>query len=171
VVHTVTLLRWPLQFTHNFLYIACTLFEAISFTELGDPVRWYAFQSAFAFIVWILFLADLALIQQRIREARGTEAAPLYDLILRDQFLNIRWLVPAFLCFFLAGVILTSTWPDFFLRERGHIVIAAFQFIALAGYLVYLLRLFAGIAPLIPIAQAVWQRQATVKPGGQESGL
>ena len=110
------------------------------------------------------------MVQQWVREARGTEAAPLYDLILRDQLLNIRWLVPAFLCFFLAGAILTSTWPDFFLRQRGHIAIAAFQFIALAGYLVYLLRSFAGIAPLILIAQAVWQSQATTKAGGQESG-
>jgi hypothetical protein len=167
VVHTLTLLRWPLQFSHNFLYIACALFEAISFTELADPVRWYAFQTAFAGTVWILFVIDLDLVRQRTREAKDTEAAGLYDRILRDQLLNIRWLVPAFFCLFLAGVILITTWPDFFLQKRGHIVIAAFQFISLAAYLVYLQDSFASLAPLIPIAQAVWRAHATAEPAAR----
>jgi len=169
VVHTLTLLRWPLQFSHNFLYIACTLFEAISFTELGDPVRWYAFQTAFAVAVWFLFVVDLDLVRQRTREAKDTEAASLYDRILRDQLLNIRWLVPAFFCFFLASAILTATWSDFFLQKRGHVVIVTIQFISLVAYLVYLLDSFASLAPLIPTAQAVWRAQATAEACGQES--
>ena len=40
VSHTLTLIRWPLEFGHNFLYIACTLVEAITFTDLTDPLRW-----------------------------------------------------------------------------------------------------------------------------------
>jgi hypothetical protein len=160
VIHTLTLLRWPLQFSHNFLYIACTLFEAISFTELGDPIRWYAFHTVFALTVWILFVVDLDLVRERVREATGTEAARLYDLIQRDQLMNIRWLVPAFFCFFLAAVILIATLPDFFLQRRGHILIGAFQFVSLLGYLIYLLRSFAQLAPLIPMAQAVWRAHA-----------
>ncbi|MGA8659188.1 MAG: hypothetical protein WB586_23910 [Chthoniobacterales bacterium] len=160
VIHTLTLLRWPLQFSHNFLYIACTLFEAISFAELGDPIRWYAFQTVFAVTVWILFIVDLDMVRERVREATGTEAAGLYDLIQRDQLMNIRWLVPAFFCFFLAAVILTVTWPELFLQKRGHVAIGACQFVSLLGYLVYLLRSFARLAPLIPTAQAVWRAYA-----------
>lgn len=37
VLHTLTLIRWPLEFVHNFVYIACTLGEAILFTRLGSP--------------------------------------------------------------------------------------------------------------------------------------
>ena len=66
--HTLTLIRWPLEFRHNFLYIGCTLVEAITFTDLTNPFRWYALSGAFAGTVWILFLADLRLIRQRQAE-------------------------------------------------------------------------------------------------------
>src|ERR1700756_3401033 len=59
MTHTLTLIRWPLEFRHNFLYIACTLIEAITFTNLTDPLRWYAFTGVFAAAAWLLFLADL----------------------------------------------------------------------------------------------------------------
>src|ERR1700675_394284 len=44
MTHTLTLIRWPLEFRHNFLYITCTLIEATLFTDLTDPLRWYAFR-------------------------------------------------------------------------------------------------------------------------------
>ncbi|MFL5541118.1 MAG: hypothetical protein ACJ8J0_19175, partial [Longimicrobiaceae bacterium] len=37
VVHTLTVIRWPLEFVHNFAYIACTLVQAVWFTQLADP--------------------------------------------------------------------------------------------------------------------------------------
>src|SRR6201984_2013897 len=46
VAHTLTLIRWPLEFGHNFFYIACTLVEGVTFTDLTDPLRWYAFNAA-----------------------------------------------------------------------------------------------------------------------------
>ena len=58
--HTLTLIRWPLEFAHNFLYIACTLIEAITFTDLTDPIRWYALSGAFAVAAWSLFLRGSA---------------------------------------------------------------------------------------------------------------
>src|SRR5271157_2546873 len=64
MAHTLTLIRWPLEFAHNFLYFTCTLIEAIIFTDLTDPLRWYAFSAAFAVSTWFLFLADLRLIRQ-----------------------------------------------------------------------------------------------------------
>src|SRR6266566_5043761 len=35
VLHILTVIRWPLEFGHNFLYIACALVEAILFAEPG----------------------------------------------------------------------------------------------------------------------------------------
>src|SRR5258708_29842578 len=35
----LTVIRWPLEFGHNFLYIACALVEAFSFAQLGNPAR------------------------------------------------------------------------------------------------------------------------------------
>ena len=40
ILHTLTLVRWPLEFGHNFLYVACALIEALLFTELSEPRIW-----------------------------------------------------------------------------------------------------------------------------------
>ena len=43
VIHTLALIRWPLEFGHNFFYIACALGEAILATDrvahIGEPSR------------------------------------------------------------------------------------------------------------------------------------
>ena len=41
LIHTLTLIRWPLEFVHNFFYVACTLVEALAFTHLSDPFTWF----------------------------------------------------------------------------------------------------------------------------------
>ena len=35
VLHILTVIRWPLEFGHNFLYIACALVEALRLTILA----------------------------------------------------------------------------------------------------------------------------------------
>src|SRR5205814_10098541 len=69
VIHTLTLIRWPLEFGHNFFYIACALVEAILFTRLDDPLAWFQISAAFAGIVWLLFIYDMRLIHARIAES------------------------------------------------------------------------------------------------------
>src|SRR5262249_48491519 len=72
VAHAFTLIRWPLEFAHNFRYIACTLIEAITFTNLTDPLRWYAFNDVFAILAWFVFVVDLRrIVGQRQSEAAG----------------------------------------------------------------------------------------------------
>jgi hypothetical protein len=149
MAHTLTLIRWPLEFAHNFLYIACTLIEAILFTDLSDPLRWYAFSAAFAVLAWFLFLADLRLIRQRQAEALGPAEEELYGLILRDQKMNILWLVPGLALFNFAAIVSIHLWPDVLIREGGHVAFAAFQTVTLFGYLIYVVRFFAKIAPIV----------------------
>jgi hypothetical protein len=149
VSHTLTLIRWPLEFGHNFLYIACTLVEAITFTDLSDPVRWYAFNAVFAILAWSVFIVDLRLIRQRQDEARGPAERELYALILKDQRLNIVWLVPGIILFQFAATTTIYRWPEFFIQGNGHVAFAAVQSIFLAGYLTYVLRFFSAMAPRI----------------------
>ncbi len=56
LIHTLTVIRWPLKFGHNFMYIACTLVETIAFTQLTNPLHWYALNSVFALMAGILLL-------------------------------------------------------------------------------------------------------------------
>ena len=48
IIHTLTLIKWPLEFGHNFFYIACALGEAILFTRLDCPLAWFCLRTAYA---------------------------------------------------------------------------------------------------------------------------
>jgi hypothetical protein len=147
--HTLTLIRWPLEFVHNFLYIACTLIEAVTFTDLTDPIRWYAFSAAFAVAVWALFLTDLRLIRQRQVEAVGPAEEELYAIVLRDQNKNIYFLVPGMLLFNLLALFCIYFWPQSMIQGGLHVVFALIQTATLLGYLIYVVRFYGGIAPTI----------------------
>ena len=96
VLHILTVIRWPLEFGHNFLYIACALVEAFSFGQIGNPGRWFAFVGAFLAVGWLLFAYDLRLIRMRVRDRTGDVSNRLYALVTRDQRLNVGLLLPAF---------------------------------------------------------------------------
>jgi hypothetical protein len=147
--HTLTLIRWPLEFSHNFLYITCTLIEAITFTDLAEPIRWYAFTAVFSVVVWILFCVDLRLIRQREAEAVGPAEEELYGIVLRDQHMNIFLLVPGIFLFNACAVFSIYYWPEALIQKGGHVVFAVVQTVTLLGYLIYIVRFFGKIAPLV----------------------
>src|SRR5262249_1586016 len=140
VAHAFTLIRWPLEFTHNFLYIACTLIEAITFTDLTDPLRWYAFNAVFAILAWLAFVVDLRrMIRQRQSEAAGPAEEELYGLIVRDHYMNILLLMPGMTLLNLTAIGGIHLWPEVLIRGGGHVVFATIQTIAFLGYLMYIL--------------------------------
>jgi hypothetical protein len=150
VVHTLTVIRWPIEFSHNFLYIGCTLFEAIAFTEVQDPFLWYLFNAIFAVAVWILFIVDTRMIRRQ--QTRTTE---LGSRIMSDQRINIRLLVPGFIFYPSIAAFSIAVWPDVFLAGRMHVVFGIIQFLALLAYLIYVLRFFALLARLMmPVDRA-----------------
>jgi hypothetical protein len=150
VAHTLTVIRWPIEFSHNFLYIGCTLFEAIAFTQVQDPFLLYLINAIFAFTVWILFIVDTRMIQRQ--QARTTQLRPR---IMSDQRINIRLLVPGFILYPSIAALSIAVWPNVFLAQRMHVVFGIIQFLALSAYLIYVLRFFALLARLmVPTDQA-----------------
>jgi hypothetical protein len=147
ITHTLTLIRWPLEFRHNFLYITCTFIEGITFTKLGDPLQWFMLNGVFAAAVWVLFVVDLRLISQRQAEAVGLAENELYALVLRDQKMNIRWLVPGLGLFHFVAAYCIYRWPEQMLHRGMHEFFAIFQTASLLGYLVYVERFFRAVAP------------------------
>jgi hypothetical protein len=149
VIHTFTVIRWPLEFSHNFLYITCALFEALAFAHLGQPVLWNTLQAIFAVLVWLLFAIDLRLVKARQREFAGSVFEPLFAAVRKDQMLNIAGLIPVFIGFhLLVGGLL---WHR---QATGaslaiHQYCAGLQTLALSGYLIYLVRYFSRISPLL----------------------
>src|SRR4029077_19680613 len=119
ILHTLTLIRWPLEFGHNFVYIACALGESLLFARLNIPGAWFALGALYAAMVWFLFIYDLRLIHARERDSAGDESDRLYRIVTRDQWLNITALVPALFFLNLLGAICIRAWPEIFLSHNG----------------------------------------------------
>ena len=160
VLHIITVIRWPLEFGHNFLYIACALFEALLFTRLHSPRAWFAFGALFGAVGWLLFVYDLRLIRARAEDSAGPASNRLSAVVTRDQWLNITVLVPAVFLFNLACYLCIRQWPDLFLGRNLHLWLAVAQLAGFSAYLFYVMRFFKGIAPLILEARAEWHLEA-----------
>jgi hypothetical protein len=149
VIHTLTLIRWPLEFGHNFFYIACALGEAILFSRLDNPLTWFQLSAAYAGVVWLLFIYDMRLIRARLGESRADSERALYARATSDQLLNIRLLVPMLIVLNVVAAFAIWRWPDLFIARAGHIWLISTQLLSFIGYLVYTSRYFSAIAPLV----------------------
>ena len=149
VIHALTLIRWPLEFGHNFFYIACALGEAILFSRLDRPLAWFQISAAYAGVVWLLFIYDMRLIHARTAESRDDSERALYARARSDQLLNIRVLVPLLFFLNLVCAFAIWSWPNLFIARAHHIWLISAQLVSFIGYLIYTGRYFAAIAPLL----------------------
>src|SRR5438876_9119190 len=134
LIHTLTLIRWPLEFVHNFFYVACTLVEALAFTHLSDPFTWFVLTAVYAAVVWSLFVYDMRIVALRGRDSAGPVGSRLYAMVCADQLLNIRLLIPLIFLSNVASAVAIYLRPDFFLARQGHYILIAIQGIGLLGY-------------------------------------
>ena len=149
IIHTLTLIKWPLEFGHNFLYIACAFGEAILFTRLERPLAWFRLSTAYAAFVWLLFVYDMRLIRARLCEAANEAERFLYQRTMDDQSLNIRVLVPLLFFFNLGCAFAINHWSDFFIDRAGNVWLIAAQLLSFLIYLFYVIRFYNRIAPEI----------------------
>jgi hypothetical protein len=160
LIHTLTLIRWPLEFVHNFFYIACTLVEALVFTKLNDPFTWFVMTAFYAVVVWALFVYDMRIVALRGRDSAGPVGSRLYALVGADQLRNIKLLIPLIFLSNVASAIAIYLRPDFFLVRQGHYILIAVQGLGLLGYLVYVIRTYIHLAPLIAQTREEWRAAA-----------
>ena len=149
LIHTFTVIRWPLEFGHNYLYIACTLVEAILFTQLNNVRNWYLVGTFYSAVVWFLFVFDVRMIRQRLNESHGQAGKALFGIVLKEQYLHVRIGMPVVTGFYGVAAILALTQPGWFIDQNGHSIFAALQLGAALIYLAYVLRFYRGLAPLI----------------------
>jgi hypothetical protein len=149
IIHTLTLIRWPMEFGHNFFYIGCALGEAILFSRLDNPLAWFQLSATYAAVVWLLFIYDMRLIHARIAEARNEADHVLYARAKADQLRNIYLLVPLLFCINLAGALAIWLWPDLFITRGGHVWLITAQLVSFIAYLTYIGRHFSKITQLL----------------------
>ena len=149
IIHTLTLIKWPLEFGHNFFYIGCALGEAILFTRLDRPLDWFQLGAIYAGVVWLLFIYDMRLIRARMAESHNGADRVLYARAKTDQLLNIWVLVPSLFFLNLACAFAIRSRPDFFIAHAGHFWLISAQLLSFVGYLIYVACFFRLIAPLV----------------------
>lgn len=157
LIHTLTLIRWPLEFVHNFFYFACALVEVLAFKNLTDPFMWFALNAVFAAFVWALFCHDLRIIRARTKDSVGPSSFRLYAVVEADQWLNIRLIMPGVFLFSVGSAIAIKLAPDFFLTRHGHLALVLGQGAGLLVYLASVVRSFMRITPLISATRAEWR--------------
>lgn len=157
LIHTLTLIRWPLEFVHNFFYIACALVESLAFTRLADPFMWFVMTALFAAVVWALFIFDLRIVRLRGKDSAGPIGSQLYAMVGRDQCLNIRIVMPAIFFFNAACALAIHARPEFFLNHNGHLILILLQAIGLLFYLGQVIRSFIQFVPLISATRQEWR--------------
>lgn len=157
VLHIITVIRWPLEFGHNFLYITCALFEALLFTQLDNPKGWFLLGAIYSTVGWALFVYDLRLLRAREQDSPGIVSNRLYEFVTKDQLRNIRILVPSvFFLNVICGLAIHPR-PEFFLASNGHVWLGITQLVAFSFYLFYVVRFFSKLAPLIVEARQEWR--------------
>ena len=157
LIHTLTLIRWPLEFGHNFLYFACALVEGVAFMQLNNPFRWFALNAVFALSVWVLFIYDLRLIRMRTIDSLGPVGARLYARVKADQWMNIRLLMPAVALFSGTAAFLIRHNPGFWIDRHWHLLLVSLQILGFLGYLIYVVRWFSNMTQMISATRAEWQ--------------
>ena len=163
LLHTFTVIRWPFEFGHNFLYIASTLVESILFSQLASPLRWFALTAAYGFFIWVLFAVDLRMIRRRLEEYNLPGALTLLVAVEREQLLNVRLLMPAAVFFSAATALVIHRQPRLFLERDWHAALATVQLFFALSYLFYSIRFYKRLLPLIIAAQYEWNGEEMPK--------
>ncbi|MFT3897837.1 MAG: hypothetical protein QM719_09105 [Thermomonas sp.] len=120
LVHTLSFIRWPLEFGHTFAYFGATLVEAVALTQVAEPAHWFAL---YALAVWGLYAWDLRVVLRDARPVRDDSERALQDDIVRDQRLNIRFMMPAAVAFQALSWWLVQRYPQAMLGRGGHLVL------------------------------------------------
>jgi hypothetical protein len=92
-----------------------------------------------------------------MRDSAGPVSNRLCARVLRDQWLNIGFLLPGVFVLNLGFLFAVRNWPEFFLARNGHVWLIAAQIVAFVGYLIYVVRFYVDLAPLISEARAEWR--------------
>jgi hypothetical protein len=163
LLHTFTVIRWPLEFGHNFLYIASTLLESVVFSQLASPFRWFALTSLYGLSIWLLFALDLRMIRRRLDEHNLPGALALLHAVEREQLFNARLLMPATVLFNALAACAIYKAPQLFIDRQFHALFGVAQLLAAVGYLAYTVRFYRRLLPLVVAAQYEWNGEEMPK--------
>lgn len=150
IIHTVSFIDWPLDLTHNFLYFLVSFIEVGAFNHVTNPLRWFAFISAFFVASMVLYVFDVFLIKKHEDKFRNTKAKKhLYHHILGREQLELSIFLPLALLYSLVSTVLIFLYPQVFIAKHYHIFLIALQAFFGAVFLIDSAKNFRKRAELI----------------------
>jgi hypothetical protein len=141
LVHTVSFIGWPLEFGHTFVYFGATLIEAVALSQVAHPERWYALNTAYALAVWGLYAYDLRVVRRHAGDFSTPDERALLEDIVRDQRINISFMMPAAVAFQGLAWWLVHAYPAVFLDGGWHLLLAGMTLLFSINYLLGGVRL------------------------------
>ncbi|MFO0603561.1 MAG: hypothetical protein U0324_10330 [Polyangiales bacterium] len=154
VLHAFTVIRWPLDLEHNFLYFLAAMLEAALFSQAGRPERWYPVGAAMVLLFWGMFVRERRMYRARRRDVAGPAGAALLDALEREHELNIRAFMPATVAAWVAATALVFAAPGVFLVGGWHVALGALQALGFAGYLAHVARFYHRVIDRVVEARA-----------------
>ncbi|HSD16725.1 MAG TPA: hypothetical protein VLC71_05610 [Thermomonas sp.] len=141
LVHTLSFIGWPLEFGHTFVYFGATLVEAVALSQVAHPAHWYALNTAYALAVWGLYAYDLRVVRRHAADFSTADEQALLEDILRDQRVNIVFMMPAAVAFQGLAWWLVHAYPKVFLDDGWHLLLAGLTLLFSINYLLGGVRL------------------------------
>lgn len=143
IIHTVSFIDWPIDLTHNFLYILVSFIEVMAFSHMTDPMRWFAFLAVFFLVAAILYLWDLQLIGARKKKfEKNPQLTLLHKQIIQREKLELFLFLPLAILFCVFSAFVIYRFPEVFIAKGYHIVLIIIQCLFAGGFLLASLRHF-----------------------------
>ena len=157
VMHAFTVIRWPIEYGHNFLYLALTLIEAVHFCQIGHPLAWFATGALYVSVVWVQFVYDLRMIDARVADSSGPKGTEMLTRLEAEHKLNIYVLMPLVQASWGLATFACWRWPAVFVDGLGATVLVGIQLVCLLGYLSWTLKFFGAMGSLVVAARTEWE--------------
>lgn len=135
LVHTLSFIGWPLEFGHTFLYFGATLVEAVALSQVADPERWFALNTAYTIAIWGLYAHDLKVVRRHADDFSSDGERALLADIVNDQLLNIRWMMPLAIAYQGGAWWLIHAYPATMLQDRWHLLAIVLSLLFSVNYL------------------------------------
>lgn len=135
LIHTLSFIGWPLEFGHTFIYFGATLIEAVALSQVADPERWFALNALYAAAVWGLYAWDLRVVRKHGDDFQSPGERALLDDIVRDQRVNIVYMMPMAVAFQTLSWWLVHAYPQWFLDRHWHLLPIAMTLLFSLNYL------------------------------------
>lgn len=128
IVHTLSIVSWPLDIVRNALYIGSAVIIAVLMHFLADPRSWFTLSVFTALMVVLITWYDLRVIGRKQRSAVSPPARALFETLLKRQR---RSLVQGalYLAFNFVATTFAFRMPDFFIEQHGHLLFITLQLI------------------------------------------